>query len=90
MILKIKHKGLRGFWEKGEIRRLNADWTGRIDRIMNALDQGRPADMDFPGFRLHLLKGEYQGFYSESVSGNWRIVFRFEGSDASDFDLIEE
>ncbi len=58
------------------------------------LEKGRnqaqnPADMDLPGFRLHLLKGDYKGFYAVDVSGNWRIVFRFEGSDTADIDLTD-
>lgn len=90
MIENIKHKGLRAFWEKGETRRLNQDWIDRIDRILNALDLAQiPADMDLPGFRLHMLKGDYQGFYAVNVSGNWRIVFRFEGNDTTDIDLID-
>ena len=90
MILNIKHKGLRTFWEKGETRRLNQDWIGRIDRILNALNQAQsPADMNLPGFRLHLLKGDYKGFYAVDVSGNWRIVFRFEESDTADIDLTD-
>lgn len=90
MILNIKHKGLRTFWEKGETRRLNQDWISRIDRILNALNQAQnPADMDLTGFRLHLLKGDYKGFYAVAVSGNWRIVFRFEGSDTADIDLTD-
>ncbi|GMQ81557.1 MAG: hypothetical protein BMS9Abin05_0989 [Rhodothermia bacterium] len=57
---------------------------------MCALDQRQTAaDMDFPGFRLHRLKDEYQGFYAVDVSGNWRIVFRFDGRDTSDIDLID-
>ena len=90
MILNIKHKGLRNVWEKEETRRLNQDWIDRIDRIMNALDKAQaPADLDLPGFRLHMLKGNYQGFYAVNVSGNWRIVFRFEGSDTTDIDLTD-
>jgi len=90
MILNIRHKGLRVFWEKGETRRLNQNWLDRIDRIMNALDQAQtPADMDLPGFRLHMLRGDYQGFYAADVSGNWRIVFRFEGNDTTDIDLTD-
>lgn len=90
MILRIRHKGLREFWENGRSRRLNADWLSRIDRILNALDLARsPADMELPGFRLHPLKGDYTGFYAVDVSGNWRIVFRFEGADTTDIDLID-
>lgn len=90
MILNIRHKGLRLFWEKGETRRLNQDWIARLDRILNALDQAQtPADMDLPGFRLHPLKGEYHGFYAVDVSGNWRIVFRFEQNNTADIDLTD-
>ena len=45
--------------------------------------------MDQPGFRLHPLRGEYQGHWSVAVSGNWRIVFRFEAGEAVDVDLID-
>lgn len=90
MIQRIRHKALREFWGKGQARRLNADWVGRIDRILNALDLAEtPGDMDLPGFRLHMLKGNYEGFYAVNVSGNWRIVFRFEGRDTTDIDLID-
>lgn len=45
--------------------------------------------MDLPGFRLHPLKGDFSGFYAVKVSGNWRIVFHFEGADATDVDLVD-
>lgn len=90
MILRIKHKGLRAYWEKAETKRLSPDWIRRIDRIMNALEQAEtPGDMDFPGFRLHPLKGEFVGFFAVDVSGNWRIVFRFEGRNTTDIDLTD-
>ena len=57
---------------------------------MNALDVAtKPGDMNFPGWYMHPLKGIYSGFYSVRVSGNWRIVFRFEGPHATDIDLID-
>ncbi len=34
--------------------------------------------MNLPGFRLHPLKGNPKGHYAVSVSGNWRVTFRFE------------
>jgi proteic killer suppression protein len=62
----------------------------KITRILSYLDQARkPADMDFPGLRLHPLTGNLNGFWSVSVSGNWRIIFRFEGSHVADVDLVD-
>jgi proteic killer suppression protein len=42
-----------------------------------------------PGYRLHRLKGEWKGYWSVTISGNWRIVFRFEDGDAFDLDLVD-
>jgi len=35
------------------------------------------------------LKGELTGFWSVSVSGNWRVIFRFESGTAYDVELID-
>ncbi len=45
--------------------------------------------MDFPGLRLHPLTGDMKGFWSVTVSANWRIIFRFEDLDACDIDLVD-
>ena len=45
--------------------------------------------MDFPGLRLHQLAGDLKGYWSVTVSGNWRIIFRFEGADVVDVDLVD-
>lgn len=45
--------------------------------------------MDLPGYRLHPLKGSLAGFWAVSVSGNWRIIFRFEAGRASAVDLVD-
>jgi len=38
---------------------------------------------------LHKLKGDRKGRWAVSVSGNWRVVFAFEGTNATDVDLID-
>lgn len=43
--------------------------------------------MILPGFDFHSLKGNRKGTYAVSVSGNWRIAFRFDGAHAVDVDL---
>ncbi len=45
--------------------------------------------MNLPGFGLHELKGREKGLWSVSVSGNWRVVFRFEGNDAVSVDYLD-
>jgi toxin HigB-1 len=45
--------------------------------------------MGLPGLDLHLLKGELTEFWSVSVSGNWRVIFRFDGNNVTDFDYLD-
>lgn len=45
--------------------------------------------MAVPGFRLHPLKGELRGWWAVTVRVNWRVIFRFDGEDATDVDLID-
>ena len=44
--------------------------------------------MALPGFRLHELKGRLKGHYAVSVSGSWRVTFRFEDGSAADVDYV--
>ncbi len=45
----------------------------------------------FPGWKLHPLKGDLKGFWSLTVSGNWRLIFTYEETTntADDIDLID-
>jgi proteic killer suppression protein len=36
-----------------------------------------PQDMNLPGLGLHALQGPRKGTWSVTVSGNWRVTFRF-------------
>ncbi len=38
--------------------------------------------MNLPGWKLHSLSRELAGHYAVTVSGNWRMTFTFEGTDA--------
>lgn len=42
-----------------------------------------------PGWRLHPLKGELEEFWSLTVNGNWRVIFRFVGSDIELVDYLD-
>lgn len=43
--------------------------------------------MDLRGYKFHGLKGDRKSTYSVPVSGNWRIRFGMEISDAMDVNL---
>ena len=45
--------------------------------------------MNLPGLRLHQLSGRFQGYYAVAVSGNWRVIFRFEDGHATDVDYLD-
>lgn len=84
----FKHKGLERFFSKSDYRGIPAQFAARIERLLDRLDAAtKPEDMDLPGYRFHPLKGDRKGTYAVSVSGNWRLTFRFAGEDASDIDL---
>ena len=90
MIESFRHKGLRTFFEDDDRRKIPAAQGDKIARILARLNEARTVqDMALPGYRLHPLKGKLAGFWSVSVSGNWRIVFRFEDGMAHDVDLID-
>jgi proteic killer suppression protein len=62
----------------------------RLRRILATLHVAKgPQGMNLPGFRLHPLHGQLEGYWAVSVSGNWRVVFRFDGENATDVDLID-
>lgn len=62
----------------------------KIESILSNLDVSDiPEKMNLPGFRLHALKGDLGGFWAVTVRANWRIIWRFEGADAVDVDLID-
>jgi toxin HigB-1 len=90
VIVSFRHKGLKLVYEKGDRRRVSSEHADKIERILARLDEAtEPRNMDLPGFRLHPLKGDLAGYWSVSVSGNWRIVFRFDGANVRDVDLVD-
>ena len=87
MIRSFRHKGLAKFFASGSRAGIQAAHAERLRLILAALNAAvAPADMGLPGLRLHPLKGRRSGSWSVSVSGNWRITFKFSGKDAVDID----
>ena len=90
MIASFRHKGLKLLFEKGDRRRVLSDYVEKVERILARLEEASEVgNMNLPGFRLHRLKGNLAGYWSATVSGNWRIVFRFEDGQAKDVDMVD-
>ena len=90
MIRSFQHRGLRRLYEQDDPSRIA---PGQLERIRTALADldtaDQPGDMDLPGYRLHPLTGNRQNLWAISISGNWRITFRFEDGDIYDVDLVD-
>ena len=90
MIRGFRHKGLERFFLTGSKSGIQPRHAGKLRLQLTALEHATsPKDMNAPGWRLHRLSGEFAGFYAVSVSGNWRLIFRFEGPDAMDVDYVD-
>ena len=90
MIVRFRHAGLERFFKTGSAAQIQPAHRRRLKLVLTALNTAQqPHDMGLPGLDLHPLKGELLGFWSVSVSGNWRVIFRFEGSNVSDVDYLD-
>ena len=90
MIRSFRHRGLRRLFGRDDPSRIAADQLDRITLALADLDAaGKPSDLDLPGYRLHPLRGNRRGLWSISVTGNWRLTFRFEAGDVYDVDLVD-
>jgi proteic killer suppression protein len=88
VIRGFRHKGLERFFMKSDRSGIDTRQAPRIQRLLDRLDAAvKPEDMNLPGYRLHGLKGDRAGFYAVSVTGNWRITFRFSDGDVVDVNL---
>lgn len=86
-ILRFRHKGLERFFDRGSTVGIQHPHLKRLRLILGRLNVAlEPRDMNLPGIRLHQLKGERRGTWAVQVSGNWRVTFRFHGSDVTDVD----
>jgi toxin HigB-1 len=90
MIESFRHKGLEKFFVTGKVSGIRPEHARRLRVILARLSAAAaPADMALPGLRFHPLKGDLSGYFSVSVSGNWRIIFRFAGENAADVDYVD-
>jgi len=85
VIRSFRHKGLERFFTTGSKAGIQAKHGNRLRLILGRLNVcSEPRDIDLPGLDLHRLKGARQDIYAVSVSGNWRITFKFIDKNVED------
>lgn len=90
MIQTFRHKGIAHFFRTGNTRGIQATHANRLRLILTVLNQATHIkDLKLPGLRLHTLRGDRKGYWSVSISGNWRIIFRFSDGAVYDVELID-
>jgi len=83
MIKTFRHKGLERFFREGSKAGIQPQHAKRLRLQLGRLDAAKSAaDMNLPGWKFHVLAHDLKGHWAVSVSGNWRLTFTFEGSDA--------
>ena len=92
-LVRFRHKGLRQLYEDEDARSVPSAMAGKLSKLLFALETAQTLDQlkRFPGWKLHALKGDFKGFWSLTVTGNWRLIFRHdeEANAATDIDLID-
>jgi proteic killer suppression protein len=90
MVRSFKYRGLKRLFERDNRSGIGPDLVDAVQEILTVLDAAAtPQDLNLPGYHLHPLKGDLKGFWSVTVRANWRIIFRFEGTDTFDVELTD-
>jgi proteic killer suppression protein len=60
--------------------------------ILDLLNDTEQVPQDFEPFRnlrIHSLRGDLKDFWSLDVTGNYRIIFKFESKNVFEIDLVD-
>lgn len=91
MIGFVRHKALRRLVEEGDGKGLPPEMLSRLKRMLTILHAADDLKLleTVPGWRFHPLKGNMSEFWSLSVSGNWRLIFKWQDGTANELDLVD-
>lgn len=92
-LIGFRHKGLKQIHAGNVTKGVPAAMADKLRKLLLALETANSLEQmsRFPGWKLHPLKGALKDFWSLTVTGNWRLIFRYheETHTASDLDLID-
>ena len=92
MIVSFKHKGLHLLYEHDDSRLVRHDHVTKLTFILGVLDQAvGPDDLtQIHTLRAHPLTRDLKGHWAVRVNGNWRVTFRFVGTDVELVDYQDD
>lgn len=91
MIRSFRDKDTERLFHRHTVRKLGADLQRVVLRKLRQLDAAVMLD-DLrvpPGNRLEKLHGDRAGQYSIRINDQWRICFRWVGSDAHEVEIVD-
>ncbi len=92
-LVEFRHKGLRRLYADDNAKGLSVAIVDKLRKFLFAMETAQDIAQlrCFPGWNLHPLKGDLKGFWSLTVTGNWRLIFRYDEvtNSASDIDLTD-
>ena len=90
MIKSFKHKGLEKCFYDDTTKGIQVKHAEKLANILDLLDAADTIQViNFPGSRFHKLQPKNQEIWAVSVSGNWRITFKFVNGDAYLVDYVD-
>lgn len=89
----FNHKGLEQLYRLDRKRGVPPQLVDKLLKLLLAIETADSLQQltRFPGWRLHQLKGNLGGMLRLTVSGNWRLIFRYHPhtNSGSGVDLID-
>lgn len=90
-IISFRDKRLRRLWERDDPTGLPPATISKLRTMLTVL-AGIASEKElatFPHWNAHLLAGELEGFWSLTLTRNWRVIFEVEDSLIFNLDLID-
>lgn len=91
MIRSFAQAWLEDFWNNGRHKRVPDHLKSRLLRKLDMLNTAKELrDLSSPpSNHLHQLHGDRKGQWAISVSGAWRLCFKFERGKVFDVELVQ-
>jgi proteic killer suppression protein len=88
-IVAFRHKDLERLWRHDEARGVARQHEAKLRAMLTVLEEAENlSELEtVPGWRLHPLKGARKGVWSLTVTRNYRLTFRVDGSKVTEIDF---